>query len=550
MNGQQYGGQPIYLLPEGALRDQGKSAQKQNIAAAKAVADAIRTTLGPRGMDKMLTDSMGDVVITNDGVTILEEMEIQHPAAKMIVEVAKTQDNEVGDGTTTAAVLAGTLLKESESLIDQNIHPTIIVQGFRLAKETCLTALDKIAIPVTLKDTDVLREIAMTAMTGKNAEAAKDFLAKIAVDAVIAVSETDNGKVVIDLDNIKLEKKHGASTDNTELVRGLVIDKERVHTGMPTKVKEAKIALINAALEIKETETDAAIRITDPSQMQAFVDQEEKTLRNMVDKVVASGANTLFCQKGLDDLAQHFLAKKGIYTVRRVKKSDMDALARATGGKVAMTLDDLEASDLGYAGLVEEVKIAGEAMTFVRDCKEPKAVSILVRGGTEHVVDEIHRAMEDAVGGVASTLEVGKAVAGGGSPEAELARELRRQADKVGGREQLAIDAFANALEVIPRTLAESAGIDPIDTLVELRNQHDKGLVSAGVDVFAGKVSDMAKLKVLEPLKIKTQAITSAAEAAEMILRIDDVIVASKLSGGGGGPPGGMPPGMGGMEGM
>ena len=549
MSGQQYGGQPIYILPEGALREQGKSAQKQNIAAAKAVADAIRTTLGPRGMDKMLTDSMGDVVITSDGVTILEEMEIQHPAAKMIVEVAKTQDDEVGDGTTTAAVLAGTLLKESEALIDQNIHPTIIVQGFRLAKETCLTVLDKIAIPVTLKDTDVLREIAMTAMTGKNAEAAKDFLAQIAVDAVIAVSETENGKVVIDLDNIKLEKKHGASTDNTELVRGLVIDKERVHTGLPTKVKEAKIALINAALEIKETETDAAIRITDPSQMQAFVDQEEKTLRNMVDKVVASGANTLFCQKGLDDLAQHFLAKKGLYTVRRVKKSDMDALARATGGKVAMTLDDLEASDLGYAGLVEEVKIAGEAMTFVRDCKEPKAVSILVRGGTEHVVDEIHRAMEDAVGGVASTLEVGKAVAGGGSPEAELARELRRQADKVGGREQLAIDAFANALEIIPRTLAESAGIDPIDTLVELRNQHDKGLVSAGVDVFAGKVSDMAKLKVLEPLKIKTQAISSAAEAAEMILRIDDVIVASKLSGGGS-PPGGMPPGMGGMEGM
>ncbi len=549
MNGQQYGGQPIYILPEGALREQGKSAQKQNIAAAKAVADAIRTTLGPRGMDKMLTDSMGDVVITNDGVTILEEMEIQHPAAKMIVEVAKTQDDEVGDGTTTAAVLAGTLLKESEALIDQNIHPTIIVQGFRLAKETCLTVLNKIAMPVTLKDTDVLREIAMTAMTGKNAEAAKDFLAKIAVDAVVAVSETENGKVVIDLDNIKLEKKHGASTDNTELVRGLVIDKERVHTGMPTKVKEAKIALINAALEIKETETDAAIRITDPSQMQAFVDQEEKTLRNMVDKVVASGANTLFCQKGLDDLAQHFLAKKGIYTVRRVKKSDMDALARATGGKVAMTLDDLESSDLGYAGIVEEVKIAGEAMTFVRDCKEPKAVSILVRGGTEHVVDEIHRAMEDAVGGVASTLEVGKAVAGGGSPEAELARELRRQADKVGGREQLAIDAFANALEIIPRTLAESAGIDPIDTLVDLRTQHDKGVVSAGVDVFAGKVSDMAKLKVLEPLKIKTQAISSAAEAAEMILRIDDVIVASKLSGGGG-PPAGMPPGMGGMEGM
>ena len=547
MNGQ--GQQPIFILPEGALRDTGKTAQRTNIAAAKAVADAVRTTLGPKGMDKMLTDSLGDVVITNDGVTILEEMEIQHPAAKMIVEVAKTMDDEVGDGTTTATVVAGSLLKEAETLLDQNIHPIMIARGYRLAKEKALDVLNKIATTVTIKDKKTLQQIAMTAMTGKGAEAAKDYLAKIAVDAVVSVADEDNNKITVDLDNVKIEKKAGASTDQTELVKGLLIDKERVHSGMPTTIKNAKIALVDAALEIKESETDAQIRITDPSQMQAFVEQEEKILKEMVDKIVKSGATVLFCQKGIDDLAQHYLSKAGIYAARRVKKSDMEALARATGARLVTNLDDLSSDDFGYAGIVEEKKVAGDEMTFIRECKDPKAVSLLVRGGTEHVVDEVERAMKDAVGGIAATLEVGKFVAGGGSPEAEVAKELRAYANKVGGREQLAINAFANALEVIPRTLAENAGLDPIDILVELRAQHEKKNINAGVNVFTGKVEDMLKQSVVEPLKIKTQAISSAAESAEMILRIDDVITASKISGGGM-PPGGGMPDMGGMGGM
>ncbi len=547
MNGQ--GQQPIFILPEGALRDTGKTAQRTNIAAAKAVADAVRTTLGPKGMDKMLTDSLGDVVITNDGVTILEEMEIQHPAAKMIVEVAKTMDDEVGDGTTTATVVAGSLLKEAETLLDQNIHPIMIARGYRLAKEKALDVLNKIATTVTIKDKKTLQQIAMTAMTGKGAEAAKDYLAKIAVDAVVSVADEDNNKITVDLDNVKIEKKAGASTDQTELVKGLLIDKERVHSGMPTTIKSAKIALVDAALEIKESETDAQIRITDPSQMQAFVEQEEKILKEMVDKIVKSGATVLFCQKGIDDLAQHYLSKAGIYAARRVKKSDMEALARATGARLVTNLDDLSSDDFGYAGIVEEKKVAGDEMTFIRECKDPKAVSLLVRGGTEHVVDEVERAMKDAVGGIAATLEVGKFVAGGGSPEAEVAKELRAYANKVGGREQLAINAFANALEVIPRTLAENAGLDPIDILVELRAQHEKKNINAGVNVFTGKVEDMLKQSVVEPLKIKTQAISSAAESAEMILRIDDVITASKISGGGM-PPGGGMPDMGGMGGM
>ena len=549
MNGQ--GQQPIFILPEGALRDTGKTAQRTNIAAAKAVADAVRTTLGPKGMDKMLTDSLGDVVITNDGVTILEEMEIQHPAAKMIVEVAKTMDDEVGDGTTTATVIAGSLLKESEILLDQNIHPIMIARGYRLAKEKALEVLNKIATTVTIKDKKTLQEIAMTAMTGKGAEAAREYLAKIAVDAVVSVANEDNNKITVDLDNVKIEKKAGASTDQTELVKGLLIDKERVHSGMPTTIKSAKIALVDAALEIKESETDAQIRITEPSQMQAFVEQEEKILKEMVDKIVKSGATVLFCQKGIDDLAQHYLSKAGIYAARRVKKSDMEALARATGARLVTNLDDLSSGDFGYAGLVEEKKIAGDEMTFVRECKDPKAVSLLVRGGTEHVVDEVERAMKDAVGGIAATLEVGKFVAGGGSPEAEVAKGLRAYANQVGGREQLAINAFANALEVIPRTLAENAGLDPIDILVDLRAQHEKKIINAGVNVFTGKVEDMLKQSVVEPLKIKTQAISSAAESAEMILRIDDVITASKMSGGGMPPgAGGMPPDMGGMGGM
>jgi len=548
MANQQGQGQPIFILPEGAFKDNRRSAQRQNIAAARAVADAVRSTLGPKGMDKMLTDSIGDVVITNDGVTILEEMEIDHPAAKMVVEVAKTQNKEVGDGTTTAVIIAGALLKESEALLDQNVHPTIIASGYRLAKAKSLEILKKIAMPLTLNDKEVLKNIAITSMTGKSAEAAGTHLAKIAVDGVVSIAEKDGSKVTINLDNLKMEKKAGGSTDETELIKGIIVDKERVHSGMAQKVKDAKIALVDAALEIKETETDAQIRITDPSQLQAFVESEEKMLKTMVDKIVASGANVLFCQKGIDDMAQHFLSKKGIFAARRVKKSDMNALARATGARVVTSLNDLEKTDLGYAGVVEEIKVGGEAMTFVRECKDPKAVSIIVRGGTEHVVEEIYRAMDDAVKCVAAALEVGFMVAGGGAPEAEVAKELRRYADQVGGREQLAVNAFANAMEIIPRTLAENAGLDPIDILVELRARHDKGMITAGVDVMKNTISDMKAINVIEPLKIKTQAIKSASEAAEMILRIDDIISASKLSKGGG-MPGGMPPGMGGMGG-
>ena len=550
MNGQ-IGGQPIIVVPEGTFRESGRNAQMSNIAAAKVVADAVRTTLGPKGMDKMLTDSLGDVVITNDGVTILEEMEIQHPAAKMVVEVAKAQDEEVGDGTTTAAVLTGELLKQAEGLLEQKIHPTSIAQGYRLAKEKALEIINKIGIDVSIKDKELLTKIALTSMTGKSSESAKDFLAKIAVEAISQVAVEDDGKVVIDLDQVKLEKKAGGSTDETTLISGLIIDKEIVHSGMPRKIENAKIALINSAIEVKELERDAQIRITDPSQMNAFIEQEEKMLKSMVDKIISSKANVVFCQKGVDDMAQHYLAKAGIMVARRVKKSDMDALSKATGGSVISNLDEMAASDLGSSGIVEEKKISGSEMIFVRKCKEPKSVSILVRGGTDHVVDEIERAMKDALGGVAASIEVGMIVAGGGAPEAEIAKDLRKYSESVGGREQLAISAFANAMDVIPKTLAENAGIDPINILVELRSQHDKGIKWAGIDVFKNKVQDMFKQGVVEPIKIKTQAIKSASEAAEMILRIDDVISASKLGGGGGGMPEGMPPmGGGGMPPM
>ncbi len=552
MNGQtQMGGQPILVLPEGTLRTLGRNAQHANIAAAKTVADAVRTTLGPKGMDKMLVDSMGDVVITNDGVTILEEMEIEHPAAKMLVEVAKTQEEEVGDGTTTAAVLAGELLKKAEGLLDQNVHSTVITKGYKLAKEKSLELISRISRNVKPEDADILKKIAITAMTGKSAERASEHLADIAVHSVKMVMEKRDGKIEVDTDNIQIEKKHGGSIEDTELIKGIIIDKEVVHPGMPKYLKDAKIALVDSALEVKETETDAEIRITSPEQMQAFIEQEEKMLKDMVEKIAAAGANVLLCQKGIDDIAQHYLAKKGVMSARRVKKSDMDKLARATKGRVVTSLKDISKEDLGYAALVEEKKISGEQMIFVRECKDPKAVSILIRGGTEHVIEEVKRAMDDAVGGVASALEVGKVVAGGGAPEAAVAKGLREIAQKYSGREQLAILAFAEALEVIPRSLAENAGLDPIDMLVALRTAHDAGKATAGLDVFSGKVIDMWEAGVIEPIKIKTQAIKSAAEAAEMILRIDDVISASKLSHGGAGMPGGMPPGgMGGMEGM
>jgi len=524
-------GQPILVLPEGTLRTKGRSAQENNIAAAKAVADILRTTLGPKGMDKMLVDGMGDIVITNDGVTILDEMEIEHPSAKMMVEIAKTQNEEVGDGTTTAVVIAGELLRKASELLEQNIHPTVIIRGYNLAKEKALEILNKISMPITINDTEKLKKIAITSMSGKSAASGYGVkLAELVVNAIKQVAEEDNGKYIIDTENIKREKKHGGTSEDTELIKGLVIDKEVVHPGMPKKIDNAKIALLDSALEVKSTETDAKIQITSPEQIQAFLEQEEHMLKKMVDKVIASGANVLFCQKGIDDIAQHYLAKKGILSARRVKKSDMEKLAKATGAKIITNIEDLTESDLGYAKRVEERKISDERMIFVRECKNPKAVTLLVRGGTEHVVDEVDRAIEDAIGSVSSAVELGKIVPGGGAPEIEVAKELRKYAEGFSGREQLAINAFADALEVIPRSLAENAGLDPIDTLVTLRADHEKKKINSGVNIFKSGTIDMISQGVIEPLKIKTQALKSAADAAEMILKIDDIVSAAKLS--------------------
>jgi thermosome len=542
----QYAGQPIFILPEGALRTTGRDAQRNNIMAAKAVAETVRTTLGPRGMDKMLVDDLGDIVITNDGATIVEEMNVEHPAAKMVVEVAKTQDEEVGDGTTTAVVLTGELLSNAEKLLDKGIHSSVIVRGYRMAAVKSQEILEEIGKKVSLDDEKLLNEIAITAMTGKGAEAAKETLAGLSTKAIMQIAEVDNGKVTVDMDNVKVEKKEGGSSSDSELIQGIIIDKERVHSGMPRKVENGKIALLDAAIEIKGTETDAKIQITEPSQLQAFITQEENLLKGMVETIAKTGANVVFCQKGIDDLAQHYLAKSGIFAVRRVKKSDMDKLGKATGAAVVTNLKDLSQKDLGYAKIIEEKKISGDEMTFISGCKNPKAVSLLIRGGTEHVVEEVERAVKDALGGVAAAVEIGKVVPGGGAPEIELARRLREYADTVGGREQLAIGAFAEAVEIIPRTLAESAGLDAIDILVELRAKHEKGEINSGVLVLGGGSGDMWKEGIIEPLKIKTQAVKSASEATEMILRIDDVIASTKK--GGGMPP--MPGGMGGMGGM
>jgi thermosome len=516
--------QPIFILPEGTQRTTGKNAQRNNIMAAKMVAETVRTTLGPKGMDKMIVDSLGDVTITNDGVTILQEMQIEHPAAKMLVEVAKTQENEVGDGTTTAAVLAGELLKKAEFLLDQNIHPTILSKGYHIAAEKALELLKGMAESINTTDRNTLTKIALTAMSSKGAEIAKEKLAGLAVDSVIKVAEEIEGKRKVNLDDIKIEKKVGSGVDDSELIEGIILDKERVHPGMPQTVRNARIALLDAAIEVKSTETDAKIQITDPSQIQAFLDQEENILKDMVEKIVEAGANVVICQKGIDDIAQHYLSKKGIYAARRVKKSDMEKLARATGAQMVTNLDDLTSKELGAAGLVEEKKVGDELMTFVQKCSNPKAVTILVRGGTEHVVDEVKRALDDALGVLASAIRTGKVVAGAGAIEIELSRKLRAFADSLSGREQLAVNAFAQAIEIIPWTLAENAGLDPIDMLTELKAAHDKGQKWAGVDVFAGKVVDAWANGVIEPLQIKTQAVQSAAEVAIMILRIDDVI--------------------------
>ncbi|HYS73816.1 MAG TPA: thermosome subunit beta [Thermoplasmata archaeon] len=548
-------GQPIIILKEGTEREKGKGAVSNNIAAARAVADAVKSTLGPKGMDKMLVDSLGDVTITNDGVTILKEIEIEHPTAKMLVEVAKTQDDEVGDGTTSAVILAGELLKAAESLIESEVHPTIIVNGYRMAAAEAVRRLNQLAFAVKRDDKTTLRSIARTAMSGRSVGGNADFLAGIAVDAVQSIVEEIAGEVRADVDNILVQKKHGGNLTDTALIDGVVLDKERVHPRMPKFVRDAKIALINRALEVKKTEVNEEIRIRDPGKLQLFLNEEEKSLKTMVDKIKASGANVVLCQKGIDDVAQHYLAKEGIYAVRRVKESDMKKLAKATGARSVTNLDDLSPKELGKADLVEERKIGTDDMTFVTGNKKARAVSILVRGGTEHVVDEVERILHDALRVVAAAIEDGKAIAGGGSAEVELSLGLKDYAATIGGREQLAIEAFAHALDVIPRTLGENAGLDPIDVLIKLRAEHGKkGGKSMGVNVMTGEPLDMLKANVVEPLRVKTQEIESAAEVASMILRIDDIIASKKSPppppGGGEHGHGGGMGGMGGMPGM
>jgi len=522
--------QPILVLSESSFRQTGKDAQKANIIAATSLAESIRSTLGPRGMDKMLVDSIGDITITNDGVTILNEMEIQHPAAKIMVEIAKTQEQEVGDGTTTAVVLAGNLLKNAEDLLDQGIHRTTIVEGYRLAVKKATKLLEDLAVKVSLNDEEELKKIALTAMTGKGTEGAKDILSELAMKAVKYVAHEENGKIIINPDDIQIEKKQGSSITKTELIKGVVVDKEVVNSAMPKNVRNAKIALINSALEIKSTETDAKISITDPEKMQAFSEQETKMLKNLADKIKESGANVVFCQKGIDDTVQYYLAKHEILAARRVKESDMDKLAKATGARIISNVQEISSEDLGEAGLVEEKKIGEDKMIFVRECKEPKAVSILIRGGTEHIVEEAKRSMDDAILGIAATLDIGSYVYGGGAIEIELARKLRDYAEGIGGKEQLAINGFAEALEIIPRTLAESTGKDAVELLVSGKSKHESGEINYGIDVYKGEIADMEKKGVVEPTKIKLQAISSAAEVAEMILRIDDIITSGKSS--------------------
>ncbi len=538
------GQQPIIVLKEGTRREKGKGAQSNNIMAARAISDAVKSTLGPKGMDKMLVDSMGDVVVTNDGATILKEIDVEHPAAKMIVEVAKSQDEECGDGTTSAVILTGELLKYAGELLEQNIHPTVICGGYKLAAGKAVETLNKLAITIKAGDKKTLKDIAMTSMASKGASGEKELLADVVVDSVTSIAEKINNKTYVDLDNIQIQKKQGGGIANTEIIKGIILDKERVHEGMPKHIKNAKIALVNAALEVKKTEVDARIQIQDPTQLQAFLDEEEGMLRKMVEKIKKSGANVLICQKGIDDIAQHFLAKDGIYSVRRAKKSDMEKLAKATGAKIVANLDGLTSKDIGYAGNVEEKKIGDDKMTFVTDCKNPKAVSIMIRGTTEHVIDELERGLHDALSVVKVALEDGKMTPGGGAAATAVAMALRDYAPSIGGREQMAIEAFANAIEIVPKTLSENAGLDPIDMMLEVRRAHKLGKKHAGINVLSGKIDDMIKNKVIEPLRVSLQEIEASSEAATMILRIDDVI-ASK--GGGGAPPGMPPGGMGGM---
>ena len=551
------GGMPVVILKEGTRENKGKEAQKNNLTAAKLVAEVVKSSLGPRGMDKMLVDSLGDVTITNDGATILKEIDVQHPAAKMVVEVAKSVDNEVGDGTTSSVIFTGSLLEKAEELIDKNVHPSVIVDGYTAASIEALRTLDKIAIKVKTDDRDLLAKIANTSMYSKLVSEDSPVLSKIVVDATQMVAEfNEKTKTLkVDLDNIKVEKKAGGSMQDTSLIKGIVLDKEVVHGGMPKRIEKAKIALINSPLEIEKTEMSAEIRISDPQQMQMFLEEENNMLRAMVEKVKSSGANVLLCQKGIDDLAQHYLAKDGIIAVRRVKESDMLKLTKATGARLVNNIDDLSSKDLGTADVVEERKVENDKWVFIEGCKNPKAVTILVRGGSQRVVDEADRSLHDALMVMKDVLEKPFIVAGGGAPEAYIATHIRNWSSSLEGREQLAVIKFAEALETIPISLATNAGMDPIDTMAELRAKQNKGMKWTGVNVRSTTVSDMFKQNILEPVVIKEQIIKSATEAACMLLRIDDVIASSKSKGGppGGGMPGGMggmPGGMGGMPGM
>jgi thermosome len=544
----QAGGVPVLILKEGSNRSRGREAQHANIAAAKIVAESVRSALGPKGMDKMLVDSFGDVTITSDGRTILDEMDIQHPAAKMMVEVAKAQDNEAGDGTTSAVIIAGELLSKAEELIDKNIHPTIIIDGYKKAAEKALETLEKIAIPVDLGASEYLKKAAITSMASKLVAEYKEYLADIAVKAMLAVAEKTGKTYKVDVDDVKVEKKTGESLGDTSLINGIVLDKEVTHSGMPKRIEKAKIALLDASLEIEKTEFDAKINIESPDQIEAFLKQEEAMLKDMADKIITAGANVVICQKGIDDMAQHFLARKGILAVRRAKKSDMEKLAKATGGKIVTKLDGITPADLGYAALVEERKIGKDKMTFIEGCKHPLAVTILIRGGTDRMIAEAERSLHDALCVIKDLIEEPKIVAGGSAPELEMSRVLKAYAGTLPGREQLAVKIFAEALESIAITLTENAGLDPIDILSELRARHEKGETWAGIEVREGKIQDMSKAGVFEPLIVKKQIIKSATEAASMLLKIDDVIAAGKMRAPPtppGGAPGGMYPGAG-----
>ena len=535
---------PVLVLKESALQQKGRDAQQNNITAAKLVAELVKSSLGPRGLDKMLVDSLGDVTITNDGATILKEIDVQHPAAKMIVEISKTVDNEVGDGTTSSVVFGGALLARAEELLKKDVHSSTIIEGFQAASEKTLELYDDMAEEISPDGRGELVKIARTSMESKLISEDSEELAGVVADAILSIVEKkDDGTHVVDLDNIKVEKKAGGSIHDTQIVRGIVLDKEIVHSGMPAKVDGAKIALIDTALEIEKTEMSSEIRISDPAQMQMFLEEENRMLKEMVDKLKDAGANVVICQKGIDDIAQHYLAKHGMMAVRRVKESDMTKLAKATGGRVTSNIDDLSAQDLGTADLAQQRKVESDKWVFIEGCKEARSVSMLIRGGTQRVVDEVDRSIHDALMVTKDVIEKPAIVAGGGAPEAYAAAQLKTWADSFDGREQLAIKKFAEALESIPLTIAENAGMDPIDTMATLRARQGQGKRWTGIDARNTEIADMLELDVIEPVAVKEQIIKSAAEAACMILRIDDVIAVSGApgGGGGGGPPGAPP---------